>query len=357
MEPSNIPPNASLVPPSRTGGAFPREPQATAPEGNVPFVQPMRTMKSDMARAIEEKNESLVSIALAEERKKAAQLAAERVKEKEKASLDNTSSVAPRPHGRFFLVVVLMILFGAVGALGVVVVRVLPTLKIQLPDISLPDFGRPDDTVGGTEPTPGSVPVVLVPSLVPAQAEKKIDITGKSPENIFAEIASEHTLTVEKGMVKNIYFTEEVQGEEGMMIPQTITSQRLLELLESRVPEILTRSLEDDVMVGLLGEEAGVTPFLVLKVSTYDGGMAGVLLWEKKLSSLFERVVGAGEPTSSTSQTVFRDVVIGGRDVRTVEVGSTKGVSYAFADATTLIIAGSRSALEELLTRYGGHAQ
>lgn len=355
MDTTNIPPNASLVPPSRTGKAFPRGAE-TLPEGGTPFAQPMRTMKSDMARAIEEKNETLVSIALAEERKKTAQIEAERAKEKEKASLENASPVAPRPHGRLFLVAMLVILLGAVGTLGVVLVRVLPSLKIQLPDIALPNFGESDRTPMTTDPSSMTAPVVLVPSLLPAQSEKKIDITGKSPENIFGEIAVDYALGVEKGMVKNIYFIEEVQGEEGNMLSQTISSQRLLGLLDFRVPEMLTRALDDDFMVGFLGEEKGTTPFLVLKVSTYDGGLAGILLWEKKLPYFFDMVFGRSVTAASSPQIVFRDVIIEGRDVRTGEIGGIKGISYAFADENTLIITGSKSALEKLLVKNNGRA-
>lgn len=350
METTNTPPNASLVPPSRIVGAFPREAQIS-PEASVPFAQPMRTMKSDMARAIEEKNESLVSIALAEERKKALQLEAQRALEKEKASVQDASPVAPRPRGRLFLVVILVVLFCAVGALGVVLLRVLPSLKIQLPDITLPSFGGPDTSSTTTNPSPVKSPAILMPSLIPAHAEKKIDITGKSPEYIFAEIVDEYTFGVEKGMIKNIYFTEEVKGEEGNMVAQTISAERFLELSDFRVPEMLTRALDDDFMVGFLGEEKRTTPFLVLKVSSHDGGLAGVLLWEKKLPYFFDTVFGETVSATSSSQIVFRDVVIGGRDVRTGEMGGMKGISYAFVDANTVIIAGSKSALEELLAK------
>ena len=356
MEIPNTPPNASLVPPSRTAGTFPREiniPQ----EGNTPFAQPMRTMKSDMARAIEEKNESLVSIALAEQRKKAAQVEAQRMQEKEKASVQDASPVAPRPHGRLFLVVVLAVLVGAVGTLGVLFVRVLPSLKIQIPDISLPNFGGPDNLPTADNLSPVAVPIILTPSLIPAQAEKKIDITGKSAELIFAEIIDEHSLGAEKGMVKNIYFTEEVKGAEGDMISQTISSRRLLGLLDFRVPEMLTRALEDDFMVGFLGEENATTPFLVLKVSTYDGGLAGILLWEKKLPYFFDMVFGRMTSATSSPQIVFRDAIIVGRDARVGEIGSVKGISYVFVDENTLLIAGSQSALEEIFMKTKGGSQ
>lgn len=352
MEITNTPPNASLVPPSRTAGTFTRETQIS-PEVSVPFAQPMRTMKSDMARTIEEKNESLVSIALAEQRKNALQLEAQRTqeKEKEKATTQDNAPVAPRPHRRLFLVVVLVVLAGAVGVLGVILVRVLPSLRIQLSDISIPNFGGPVSSPETDNPSSAPSPIILVPSLISAQSEKKIDISGKSPELIFAEIIDEHTLGVEKGMIKNIYFTEEVKGEEGYLISKTISSERLLGLLDFRVPEMLTRALDEDFMAGFLGEENGTTPFLVLKVFAHDSGLAGILLWEKKLPYFFDTVFGRTVSATSSSPIVFRDVVIEGRDVRVGEIGSAKGISYTFADANTLIIAGSKSTIEELLAK------
>jgi hypothetical protein len=309
-----------------------------------------------MARAIEEKNESLVSIALAEERKKAAQKEAERAKEQKKVAEQDTPPVAPRPHGRLFLVVLLVVLLGAVGALGVVFVKVLPSLKIELPDISLPSFGGPDATPVTTDPSPVA-PVILVPSLIPAQSEKNINITGKSSESIFTEVVDEYARGVEKGMVKNIYFTKEVSDEERGMVSESVSSKRLLATLDFQVPEILTRTLEDDFMMGFLGEEKGTTPFLVLKVAIHDTGLAGILLWEKKLPYFFDKAFGVVMSTTATSPVVFRDVVIEGRDARTGEVGGAKGISYIFADENTLIIAGSQSALRELLVKYGGHAE
>jgi len=356
METPNTPPNASLVPPSRTVGAFPREARISS-EGGAPPMQPMRTMKDDMARAIEEKNESLVSIALAEERKKVAQKEAENAKEQEKASVQNALPVAPRPHGRLFLVIVLIILLGAVGVLGMVFVKVLPSLSIQLPNISIPNFGRSDKLPVTTDLSPVETTIILVPSLIPAQAEKKIDITGKSPELIFAEIVSEYSLGVEKGKIKNIYITEDVVGEEGNTVSQAVSLERLLGLLDFRVPEILTRALDNDFMVGFLGEEKGTTPFLVLKVSTHDGGLAGVLLWEKKLPYFFDKAFGIAVSATSSPQIAFRDVVIEGRDARTGEMGGMRGISYAFADANTLILAGSKSTLEELLVKYSGRSR
>lgn len=356
METTNIPPNASLVPPSRRGGAFSVEAR-TSSGGGTPSEQPIRTMKSDMARAIEERNESLVSIALAEERKKATQLEAKRAQEKEKASVQDTSPVAPRPHGRFFLVVMLVVLAGLVGALGVVLWRVLPTIKISLPNISIPDFGLPNGTPSPNDPSPLVAPIVLVPSLIPANTEKKIDITGKSAELIFAEVVSEHLLGVEKGAIKNMYFTEEVKGEEGNMVSQTVRAERLLGLLDFRVPEMLTRALDDSFMVGFLGEETGATPFLVFKVASYEGGLAGILLWEKKLPFFFDTAFGSTSFATSSPQIVFRDVVIEGRDARTGELGSMRGISYAFVDDTTLIVAGSKSALEELLKKEKGSSR
>ena len=91
------------------------------------------------------------------------------------------------------------------------------------------------------------------------------------------------------------------------------------------------------------------TPFLVLKVSSYETGLAGMLAWERSMPRLFDAIFGTSVATSVSNRTKTRDAVILGRDARVLEIAPNIGISYVFANPQTIIIAESRTALEFLV--------
>ncbi len=320
-------------------------------------LSPIRTMKNDIAEAVKNQKESLVSIAVAEDKKKSVERAVEAA-----APIPESQPVptAPRPIGRIIIVIVLILII--VGA-GLAYKFVLPKLpKINIPEISIPSFGSPSEKPLAITTTDSRVD--FAPSLIKATTEKRFDTNKETPERIFTAVASLRVAEGSKGDIKNIYFYEEVSGTDASRstdlrdtIPQdrktvSISANKLIILSGVSTSEILSRSLENTFMAGLFNEEAGSTPtpFIILKVSGYDTGFAGMLEWERNLPRFFDTVFGTNTEAGLTGKTKMRDVVLSGRDARVLEITPTISIAYAFANPSTIVIASSRNALEKLLS-------
>lgn len=332
MEP--IVPNKKLEP-----GVFIGSPDMPN-SNNIDPTKIIRTMKGDMALAVKKQNETIVSIAMAEEKKKAE----ERAESLKIKSQTEDIKPAPKPHGRIIIVIVVLVI---ITALGAGYVFVLPKLGgIKFPSIHIPSFPSTSDTNVVETPLNTAEPIIsLAPSLVPAQYEKIFNITNYTFEKVTLELAEEIKQGVSSGLIKNLHFEESI-GSETM----AIHANRFFSFLNFPAPEILTRALENPFMVGIWGEENwGATPFIILKVSGYDTGFAGMLAWEKYLPSAFDSIFGTNIDMELKSKIKFYDIVVLNRDARIIETTSGKSISYVFANENTIVIAGSRSALEALV--------
>ncbi len=306
----------------------------------------IRTMQNDIAGAVKDQNESLVSIAIAEDEKNAA--------EREKVAIAReaeraTVSITPRPIGRIIIVVMLILVL--VGT-GLAYKFVLPKLqKISTTKLPIPSFGSPSTESLPTTPTASRV--YLEVSIITAQTEKRFDVGKETTEHMFASVANERVTGGAQGDVKNLYFYEYISTPDGTKKPVSISAGKLIMLSGVSVPEVLTRSLENTFMVGLLNEEAGSlpTPFIILKVSDHDTGFAGMLEWESSLPRFFDIIFSTNIESSLSHETKMRDVVLSSRDARVLEITSSLGIAYSFANPLTIVIAGSRNALERLLSK------
>lgn len=309
---------------------------AQKPKDDTPSApRIMRTMKSDETDAIKRQNETSVSIAIAEEKKKAQKQA-----EVAQSTKEKTAPPAPERIGRVFIVV------GLVFVSIIVVLAyifILPKFKnITTPTIPAPVFSK---TASSTSlpATPKIEP--LAPSIILAQHEKRFNISKEMPTQIFTAITKERRQGNSAGSIKNFYFTEDV-GSNSTVIP----ANRLLSFANISAPEILTRSLEKSFMAGFFGEaDGGATPFLMLKVSSYDTGLAGMLEWEANLPRSFDTIFGTSVNNGVLSKTKFRDIMVLGKDARIIDTALGDTIAYAFANQNIIVIAGSKSALEALL--------
>ncbi|MBI5798483.1 MAG: hypothetical protein HZB10_00950 [Candidatus Yonathbacteria bacterium] len=296
----------------------------------------IRTMRHDVADVIKKQEESYASIALAEERKedqaRQAAMAAKR------AALENAPPV-PKRIGR--LVIILAVSIVAIIAV-LAYIFILPKLTaINIPSLSVPSFGNPPPV----EPLSAAhVAQPLAPSLIPAQSEKRFNIAGKTSDQIALAIEAEIGEGVPSGSVKNLFFAESTSTG---LAP--VSASRLFAFSNIYIPDLLARSIKKQFMAGFYGEaNGGASPFLVLKVSNREMGLAGMLEWEPALSGFFDTIFGAN--IGGSPNTKFRDIIILEKDARMLEVPFKGTVVYAFADPTTIIITVSRTSLETLLT-------
>ncbi|KKU81953.1 MAG: hypothetical protein UY07_C0006G0033 [Parcubacteria group bacterium GW2011_GWA1_47_8] len=324
----------------------------------VPKVAPsstllrIRTMKSDSAIAINQQNESLVSIALAAEKQKAAreQAKAQEMLAEKKAGTQTAHPTHKR--GRIFIVLGVVIILGVLGGGGVLLWPKISTLTF-----SFPNFGKPTDQK--ETPLPSDIPTKpaqpLAPSLAPAQSEKRLALDINNLQGIFSTIATERIAGLTEKEIRNIYFVGTGSSSEGSEAPAPISARQLFSTLGISIPNILSRSLETSFMTGLVGESGNTaTPFVILKVSSRDSAFAGMLEWESGLPNFFNTFFGTTIPHISTGKSAvgkFRDTVVWKHDTRIFENGGGT-IVYAFADAKTIIITSSKNALETLLPLF-----
>ena len=175
-------------------------------------------------------------------------------------------------------------------------------------------------------------------------------MSNDNPAQAFSLIAQERTSGLPENKIKNLYITDERTGAGEENLVQISTAQ-LFSRAKISLPEALGRALETSFMAGLAGEQENrAVPFLILKVSGHDSGLAGMLAWESALPRFFDSFFGmALEPTNDPrGAQKFRDAIVANRDVRILERAGG-AIVYAFANETTVVIAGSRHALELLL--------
>lgn len=309
----------------------------------TPEQSTIRTMKGDVAMAIQKQQETLVSIAMAEEKKKAARQAELIAAAEERAQ---RQKAAPKRRGRIFVVLILLVLIAG-GVLGYIFV--LPKLgEVNLPSTSL--FTKEESLIPSAPLEVLPKPIILTPALIPTQAETIFSIKNESAAEIFSAIKNDRLGGDTSWGVKNFIITDDITVTDGSQKIVTISANRLITLAGLTMPEILARSFQNTFMSGLIREENSTipTPFLILKISGYSAALSGMLQWEKKLPTLFDTIFGTNITAGLTEKTKTRDVIILGRDARVLEITPNVGIAYMFTDQSTLIIAGSRTALEKI---------
>lgn len=337
---------------------IPRPPQAPqkipapTPPGKTNYVPAtassstlllIRTMKSDVAIAIKQQNESLVSIALAAEKQKAAR---EQIKIAEKTASEQTHPTHKRR--RVFIVLGIAIILVGMGGGGVLLWPKISTLTFLLPNFEKPTAQEEIPPPVKTTPQP------LAPSLAPAQSEKRLTLDKNNLQGVFSVVDGERTAGLAPNEIRNIYFIEAGALIEGGATAM-LSARQFFSTIGALLPDILSRSLEAPFMIGLLGESGNIaTPFVILTVSNSNSALAGMLAWESGLPKFFNKFFGTTIPEVSTGKSrvgKFRDTITWNHDARIFE--STNGtVSYTFANSKIIIIASSKSALETLLPLF-----
>ncbi len=295
----------------------------------------IRTMKIDVAEAIKKQNETSVSIAIAQE-KQVAKSRADDLASRRMQGEDATP--APKKIGRVVIVLaILLIVFLSL----LVYMFILPKISaIRIPGIQLPSFEKSTST--NTLPITKATET-LAPSIIPAQSEKRFNIGEGTLAQIVAINIEKRAKGISAGSIKNLYFTD---NKDGVAVP--LTTNRLFAFVGIQIPDILARSLEKQFMTGFFGEKNGVaTPFLILKVSDKNTGIAGMLEWESSILGFFDTIFGTN--IGSGANMKFVDIVVLGKDARSFDTSSGTKIMYSFANQNTIVIAGSQSALEALI--------
>jgi hypothetical protein len=197
---------------------------------------------------------------------------------------------------------------------------------------------RPKDSVDSKK---------LAPALIAVNDERQFMVGRDTLNQVVMANSEDRRKRIAKGAVRNLLF--ESPSLSGSRIdPANVSTNQFFSLAEMSIPDLLLRTLEPVFMAGLFGETTSTTPFIILKVSDKDIGIAGMLDMEAKLPILFNNVFGSAPITATDTQGKFRGTIVGEHDARILEHKS-ETIVYAFADTFTIVITQSKSALESLL--------
>jgi hypothetical protein len=271
-------------------------------------LNPVRTLRSDLARAVKQDHMTMSQISL---------------KEQETARLMETRVASG---SRRSTTIVLLLLFLILIGAGVGIFLFYPDLL----------------------PAPAKAPAVVprVPSIITAEKQAKLNLDDSSGV-LRGQIQAIRFQSVPKDTLINIYFTKAgPTGEERTVLKETLAK------LDVTLPDNLIAFLSEEFMLGSYhGEENG--NFLILKTRAFESTAYAMTQEESAVAGLLYNLFTGEVLTPELATTPFQDVVIRNHDVRVLRNSEEQTVMmYAFLDRETLVIAENVETFAKVLGRW-----
>lgn len=313
-------------------------------QNNSIVIKNLRTFQGDVAEAIQKQNASVVTIAVAEKKKQE--------KEAKVNAVTNTpppSQILPIKKEREpldpqlkknILLISLSILLIILGAGSIFVFY-----KIQKQ--------QPQQLVENSTQT----------SIIGWSKKNQITVIGRDRDALIEQVFNEG----QKSSLNNgeILYLELVSSTT-----ERIDTQTFLNAMKTQIPPSLARAFGPTFMFGIYQLGDRPTPFLLIRLDSFDRSYDGMLTWEKTLfediGSLFTSSILPVQETTSTNgssttkilqfnasySSGFFDETIKNKDVRILENnrGETLLV-YSFLDKETLLITSQTDLLKELVDK------
>lgn len=282
----------------------------------------IRTYQSDIAEAVQSKKASLVTIAIAESKRKEKQKKAPPKKPATKKRLGKTTVL---------LVALLFVALGAGAVYFIFYYKNLTDDTSLTPDVELGSMIVVEKVLG--LPTEGLDRTLLI-----SEIRKITENTALSLGDVAEIIPTKSKLT---------------GGEK------KIDADELFEILNTNVDAAFARSMKDEFVLGVHNFGVNRT-FLILKTSFFENAFAGMLRWENKIEEDLtflmqeQRVESDTLPVTTTEFSVyeFKDIVVRNRDARALmdEAGNIK-IIYSFPNRETLVVTNNKGTLVEVFER------
>ncbi|MCU0660081.1 MAG: hypothetical protein MUD00_00480 [Candidatus Pacebacteria bacterium] len=188
-----------------------------------------------------------------------------------------------------------------------------------------------------------------VQSIVFADASIELTLSDLTKEELFAQFTKVRTAASIADSVTNVFFTDIRDNVKYLVGARTVLS-----LFTVHMPELVSETLENAVMLGIYTTSDDSLPFLILKTNAYNEAFAGFREWESRLFDDMYRLFGvslSGKNNALFSAT-FQDGTLENKDVRVLKNTANEiALLYAFADEQTIVIATDARAFKEILSR------
>ncbi len=299
-------------------------------------VRGLETYASDMAEAMREQEGSVIKIAMVEQKKRAAE-----------------EQITSPKSGKNKLYIV--------GGIGLVVLAVVAIVIVATKQ-SAP-------AVNSNTPT-------QIQSIIYSDAQKEIDITNFSKEQIARAVTDEIKKTdITADKIENVSLVNTAPGDTSISAvssgPKIYSTASFFKAIESGIASSLLRALDTNFMMGIYHapvstegssnpassagtEVSGKHLFILLPVVSHDEALAGMLTWEKKMFDdfflLFNIDVTGAHAT--LFQKPFTDALIDNLDARVLKDDAGNIVlMYVFPTDNMILITDNIGTVTEVTNR------
>lgn len=301
-------------------------------------IKNLRTYQGDVAEAIKNQNASVLTITLAEKKKK-----------------DKEEALAPKQKdpekGKKIVSIVLSVLLIVLGVGTVVgfyfLQKQAPTPAIQTPGPA------PEETIVGYN------------------TKKSISVDSATREK-FISVMNGERLKGDINANETVYVFLNKNEQAGI---RPLTTKELFSILNTKIPGATLRSFADQFMFGFFQDER-TEPFLLIRISSYENAFDGMLKWEETLKddigTLFLPAAIPGEISAQNSESTstqtttnqlppletgtinktFEDETIRNKDARVLKNANGDVLMlYSFLDKQTLLITSNENTLKEMINK------
>lgn len=198
-------------------------------------------------------------------------------------------------------------------------------------------------------------PIKEMSALISYDSSVIIDVSDdKNQNDLLASLKTDIDTPGKPSSIKSLFLTENINK-----LPQPLSLQNLLFLLDAQLPDPLVRTLDGTYMLGTYTDtpdvvDARAHTFLILKVKEYNQAYASLLSWEKTmlqdLSTLFQIDIRGDQ--SYLLEKPWGDILINNKDARILyDRRGTAILYYIFPSKDTIIITDSQDAIKEISLR------
>lgn len=194
-----------------------------------------------------------------------------------------------------------------------------------------------------------SLQIEKMKSIVSPDSKIILNVTNKNRSSIISAIKTEISKPQQEKTLKEIILTKTTENTISK-----VKAGEALQTMEISVPDILSRSISDEWMLGVysgIGEQKSL--FIITTNNFFQNTFAGLIQWEKTMpQDLKEYLYSASDIKDFTIRGQYKDKIIKNKDVREY-VAENGHISflYSFISNDKLVITNSENALEEIITR------
>ena len=193
-------------------------------------------------------------------------------------------------------------------------------------------------------------------SLFQVDTKVKIAIDNKNENQILSLIRNEIAKNEKENSIKEIVLTKTIEN-----ITSKVDAKDMIDLLKIPAPDLLTRSISPEWMLGVytgIGGQKNV--FVVSTNNFFQNTFAGIIQWEKAMPEDLKTFIYSGtngQDNNFTTSGKYKDRIIKNKDVReyVLENGHI-GFLYSFISNDKLVMTNSEEALDEIIVRLEKNA-